>query len=131
MNYYLLITLDIHQDKFQRKFEQGFCHYRQQKIESVGQEVLSVRTKTGITEPAISRIRKKFPMKLYTIELEEFEPDEFTEEDHKEVIERLTRYYPKIGRRIYITPNKTMKEVYEEMLQIIEKEKWTPRKPKR
>lgn len=68
---------------------------------------------------------------MYTIELEEFEPDEFTEEDHKEVIERLTRYYPKIGRRIYITPNKTMKEVYEEMLQIIEKEKWTPRKPKR
>jgi hypothetical protein len=31
--------------------------------------------------------------------------------------------YPKIGKRVYKTPNKNWKQVYEEMLDIIEKEK--------
>jgi hypothetical protein len=68
---------------------------------------------------------------LYT-ETEEFKPTKITEEDYERAVQRLKTYYPKIGRRVYKTPTKTWEQVYEEMLKIIEKEKWTPRaKPKR
>jgi hypothetical protein len=58
---------------------------------------------------------------LYII-TEEFKPVEFTEQDYERFVQNLKRYYPKIGRRVYKTPTKTWKQVYEEMLEIIKKE---------
>jgi diphthamide synthase subunit DPH2 len=58
---------------------------------------------------------------------EEFEPVKFTEKDYEEAVQRLKQHYPKIGRRVYKTPTKSWKQVYDEMLAIIEKEKWTPK----
>jgi hypothetical protein len=74
------------------------------------------------------RFQKPLTPTLISIE-EEFKPVEFTEKDYEEAVQRLKQHYPKIGRRVYKTPTKSWKEVYEEMLAIIEKEKWTP-KPK-
>jgi hypothetical protein len=34
--------------------------------------------------------------------------------------------YPKIRKRVHKTEKKNWKQVYEQMLDIIEKEKWTP-----
>jgi hypothetical protein len=71
------------------------------------------------------RFRKPLTPTLTTIE-EEFGPVEFTEKDYEEAVQRLKQHYPKIGRRVYKTPTKSWKQVYDEMLAIIEKEKWTP-----
>jgi hypothetical protein len=70
------------------------------------------------------RFRKPPTPTLITVE--EFEPVEFTEKDYEEAVQRLKQHYPKIGRRVYKTPTKSWKQVYEEMLAIIEK-KWTPK----
>jgi hypothetical protein len=71
------------------------------------------------------RVQKPLPPALTTLE-EEFNPVEFTEKDYEEAVQRLKQHYPKIGRRVYKTPTKSWKQVYDEMLAIIEKEKWTP-----
>jgi hypothetical protein len=60
-------------------------------------------------------------------ETKELKPTEYTEHDYELAVQRLKRYYPKIGRRIYKTSGKSWKQVYEEMLDIIEKEKWLPK----
>jgi hypothetical protein len=39
----------------------------------------------------------------------------------------LKQHYPKIGRRVYKSAKKSWENVYNEMLKIIEKEKWTPK----
>jgi hypothetical protein len=95
------------------------------KIKSVGQEVLPTRLvqKTGIKEIHILRFKKPLTPALISIE-EEFEPVEFTEKDYEEAVQRLKQHYPKIGRRVYKTPTKSWKEIYDDMLAIIEKEKW-------
>jgi hypothetical protein len=63
---------------------------------------------------------------IYTFVEEEFEPAKYTEKDYEEAVKRLKVNYPKIGRRVYKTEKKNWKDVYEEMLDIIEKEKWSP-----
>jgi L-lactate utilization protein LutC len=64
-------------------------------------------------------------------ETKEIKPEKYTEQDYEQAVQRLKQNYPKIGRRIYKTSSKSWKQVYEEMLDIIEKEKWTPKlKPK-
>jgi hypothetical protein len=94
----------------------------------VGQEALPTRPvqKTGITQVIRSRIRKPLIPALITEE-EELKPAEFTEKDYEEAVQRLKQHYPRIGRRVYKTPTKSWKQVYDEMLAIIEKEKWTPK----
>jgi hypothetical protein len=54
----------------------------------------------------------------------------YTEQDYEQAVQRLKQYYPKIGRRIYKTAQKSWKEVCQDMLDIIEKEKWTPKQLK-
>jgi D-serine dehydratase len=67
---------------------------------------------------------------LYT-ETKELESVQFTEQDYEQAVQRLKRYYPKIGRRVYKTSGKSWKQLYEEILDIIEKEKRLPKlKPK-
>jgi L-lactate utilization protein LutC len=57
---------------------------------------------------------------------EEFKLEKFTEKDYEEAVKRLKENYPQIGKRVYKTEKKNWKQVYEEMLDIIEKEKWVP-----
>jgi L-lactate utilization protein LutC len=64
-------------------------------------------------------------------ETKEIKPEKYTEQDYEQAVQRLKQNYPKIGRRIYKTSSKSWKQVYEEMVDIIQKEKWTPKlKPK-
>jgi hypothetical protein len=72
------------------------------------------------------RVRKPPTPTLITV-IEEFEPVEYTEKEYEEAVQRLKQHYPKIGRRVYKSRNKSWKQVYDEMLAIIEKEKWTPK----
>jgi hypothetical protein len=60
-------------------------------------------------------------------ETKEFKPVEFTEQDDEQAVQRLKRYYPKIRRRTYKTSSKSWQQLYQEMLDIIEKEKWVPK----
>jgi hypothetical protein len=64
---------------------------------------------------------------LYITEPKELKPVKFEEEDYEQAVQRLKQHYPKIGRRVYKTSTKSWKQMYEEMLAIIEKEKWTPK----
>jgi hypothetical protein len=97
------------------------------KIESPGQEVLPTRPvqKTGIHQKMLTRIKTKIPLSIIT-KKENIKPVQWTEEDYKEGIERLKRHYPKIGQRVHKTAKQSWKETYHKMLNIIEKEKWTP-----
>jgi D-serine dehydratase len=64
-------------------------------------------------------------------ETKKLRPVKMSEQDYEQAVQRLKRYYPKIGRRVYKTSSKSWQQLYEEMLDIIEKEKWTPKlKPK-
>jgi hypothetical protein len=114
--------MDVSQEKFQRKFEKISNASRNdkrigKKIENVGQEVLPTQPvqKTGIEERHILRVQKPLTPTLISVE-EEFEPVEFTEKDYEEAVQRLKQHYPKIGRKVYKTPTKSWKQVYDDML---------------
>jgi hypothetical protein len=46
---------------------------------------------------------------------------ELPETDYEKAVEVIKQTYPKIGRRVYITPKKTWKQIYEEMMNIIQR----------
>jgi glutathionyl-hydroquinone reductase len=46
--------------------------------------------------------------------------------DYQKEVEKLASIYPNIKKRVYKTAKRSWKEVYEKMLDIIEKEKWAP-----
>jgi glutathionyl-hydroquinone reductase len=46
--------------------------------------------------------------------------------DYKKEVEKLVSIYPNIKKRVYKTAKRSWKEVYEKMLDIIQKEKWVP-----
>jgi hypothetical protein len=50
-----------------------------------------------------------------------------SEEDYEEAVQRMKQHYPQIGRRVYKSTKKSWENVYNEMLKIIEKEKWAPK----
>jgi hypothetical protein len=58
---------------------------------------------------------------IYTFVEEEFEPAKYTEKDYEKAVKRLKENYPQIGRRVYKTEKKNWKDVYEQMIDIIEK----------
>jgi uncharacterized protein (DUF302 family) len=60
---------------------------------------------------------------ILTIVEEEFEPVKYTEKDYEEAVKRLKESYPKIGKKVYKTEKRSWKEVYEKMLENIEKAK--------
>jgi hypothetical protein len=70
--------------------------------------------------------KEPFTPTLFSVEEGEFERVDFTEKDYQEAVQRLKEHYPKIGQRVHKTATKSWKQIYEEMLEIIEKEKWTP-----
>jgi hypothetical protein len=74
----------------------------------------------------MERIRPKTFDILYAVKPKKIKPVEFTEKDYEEAVQRLKQHYPQIGRRVYKSPKKSWENVYNEMLKIIEKEKWTP-----
>jgi hypothetical protein len=64
------------------------------------------------------------------METKELEPIEFNEEYYRQQVEQLKQKYPKIGKRVYKTRHKSWRQVYYEMLDIIQGKPHPKRKKK-